>query len=349
MTSKPAVTPLSPHHQIKVPLPSEHHSLTMPQNCLKRRSLSVSYGKVILCGEHGVVYGAKALGMPINDLKMNTTVSLSSSSHHQIKINSSDLSEELTPSLNHAWQLLLAYMKSPQHDSYQDHPSKHQPTFKLEINSEIPLGAGLGASAALCVSMIGSLSAIAGLTIANTTLISLANELEKRFHGTPSGLDVSILTYNSLISFTKNKSPVAIQKPGFFHLALIDCGVRSPTKMMCHLVAQKMTDATNKGDIIRRFNQCHDLMHQAIMTKNIKLMKTAIEKSCLILRELSVVSHILEQTMTTVRQLGATACKPTGSGGAGFILALLPLDVKKRNQLSHALRQKFPLVVDVLL
>ena len=298
------------------------------------RANVVNCGKVILCGEHGVMYGAKALGMPIADLTMTVKVVLNlKASTHQVWLGATDLSAELSPTVAQACQLIgLA-------DQY----------FVVHIHSQVPLGAGLGASAALSLSLIKGLHVFADKSLTKDSLVSMANALEQRFHGTPSGLDVNIIAENTLISFQKSSAPIQIQPPRYFHLALVDSGMRSSTKMMCYLAAHALGDERERAAIVETFNQIHDLMIQAIKTRNLQLISAAVRKCSEQLKELAIVGEVLEAVTAEVMRRGALACKPTGSGGAGFVLAVLPADFHQRQQVLHGLQQQFATVKELVL
>ena len=294
----------------------------------------VSHGKVILCGEHGVVYGAKALGMPIADLTMTVKIVLNLNLVvHQVWLGATDLSAELSPTVAQACQLVGLV------DQY----------FVVHIHSQVPLGAGLGASAALSLSLIKGLHVFADKSLTKQNLVGMANELEQRFHGTPSGLDVNIIAENTLISFQKSSAPIQIQPPKYFHFALVDSGMRSSTKMMCYLAGRTLSDAPQRAAIVQRFNQIHELMIQALKTRSLQLMSSALSACFAQLKELGVVGEVLEAVTTEVIHRGALACKPTGSGGAGYVLALLPHELKPRQQVVAGLQQQFVMVKEFVL
>ena len=293
-----------------------------------------SSGKVILCGDHGVVYGARSLGMPIVQLTMTTKVTSIQSSHHEVVLGSTNLTRELEPSVVKACSL-----------AGLDEKQK----LLVEIHSQIPLGAGLGASAALCLNLLKALYAFQGKVQDVGLLALMANELEKRFHGSPSGLDVSILATKTLISFQKGKPPIPLARPKRFFFALVDSGLRSSTKMMCHMVSRVMAKESKRASVVGSFNQAHDQMVEAIRTKSLAMILESLEVGAELMRELSVVGDAVEVTMDAIKAAGALACKPTGSGGGGFVVALLSDDPDRRKITCKSLRDQFALVKEFVL
>lgn len=298
----------------------------------KRVVRAASHSKVILCGEHGVVYGAKALGLPLPDLTMTVTITATDdgpkvqhAGPHQVKLNATDLSAELAPTVAQASELAGI--------SGQE--------FRVDISSQIPLGAGLGASAALSVNLIKAFHQLTGKALSSATLVALAGELEKRFHGKPSGIDVGILVAGRLISFSRGMPPLRLDPPRHFHLALVDSGVRSSTKMMGYVAAQVMHEASRRQRLVQAFNDVHDLMLRAMAARSYPQMSGAMAAAAELLRELGVMGEVLEDVSRAVLSCGGLACKPTGSGGAGFVLALLPEEASHRSQVVQLLAEKF--------
>ena len=293
-----------------------------------------SSGKVILCGDHGVVYGARSLGMPISQLTMTTKVTSIQSSRHEVALGNSKLTRELEPSVVKACSL-----------AGLDEKQK----FLVEIHSQIPLGAGLGASAALCLNLLKALHAFQGKVQDVGLLALMANELEKRFHGSPSGLDVSILAKKTLISFQKGLPPIPLARPGKFFFALVDSGLRSSTKMMCHMASRVMAKESKRASVVSAFNQTHDQMVEATRKKSLSMMTESLDAGAELMRELSVVGDVLEVTMDAIKTAGALACKPTGSGGGGFVVALLSDDPDRRKTTLELLRDSFAMVKEFVL
>lgn len=291
---------------------------------------STSSGKLILCGEHGVIFGARALGMPILSRTMSLSVeplggqrSERKAREHHIAVNGGDLTQELFPTLKQALGLL----------GLQDTAA-----LEVSVSTEIPLGAGLGASAALSVNMIRALAEMHGMEVSMDRLIECAHHLEKRFHGTPSGVDVHVITQNGLMSFQKHNGSSLLQAPQYFPLGLIDSGVRSSTKMMVSRSSQFFQNGTQ---LVADFNACHDDLVQAIAQKSYESLADALQQAGDLLHRVAVVGEVLEQVMQTLRSLGVRAVKPTGSGGAGYVLALLPLAQGERLELLRKIREVF--------
>ena len=292
---------------------------------------SSAFGKVVLTGEHGVVYGSKAIGMPLTtrsmtmdlqiinqekelNTKANNKKSLFRLSH-RILVAGKDYTNELLPTLLDALDLLSI---------------KTSPIIKISIDSDIPLGAGLGASASMCLNFINSLKIAFNLPLSFDQINQLANKLEQRFHGTPSGLDVSIISHKRLISFEKNKPVSYINQPNYFYLALINSKIYSSTKIMLN----SSNNLINKNSLYKKymidsFNQAHDLIIEGCKNLDHNKIIQSFNLSKRLLKDLKVSNEHLSSIMNKLLNLGVLAVKPTGSGGGGFVLALLPSNVQK--------------------
>ena len=292
---------------------------------------SICYAKLVLSGEHGVVHGAKAVGMPIEvksmtmdielvtkiQSKLNHKSNYDMDSGHQVILNDTDHTKDLLPTLLKALDLLNI--------SSNQKLMPESCRLNIVIKTQIPLAAGLGASAALSINFIKALSRLFNIDITCSTINHLANILEQRFHGKPSGLDVNIISHSCLISFVKGQDPIIISPPKCFNLALIDSKIYSSTKILVKSSTNIITkNLKYKQRIISLFNQAHDLIIDGCLTKNSLHVIKSFELSRTLFTELKLTNYHLNTIMNKIIDLGALAVKPTGSGAGGFVLALLP-------------------------
>lgn len=180
-------------------------------------------GKIHLLGEHAVVYGKPALLTTI-DLRVSVSVipSASEGSHPLKKI--------IEPILKNYFKL------------------KKIPPYKLDVSSQIPIGAGLGSSAAVSSAYIGALLTFLKIKWDKPLLNELAYEAEKVFHGNPSRGDNSTVVYGGLVWFRKETPEVKIIQPLQFtipsklakNFVIINTGKpKESTKEMVEMVSKK--------------------------------------------------------------------------------------------------------------
>ncbi|NBW80996.1 mevalonate kinase, partial [bacterium] len=225
----------------------------------KPQTTGVACGKVILVGEHSAVDGFPAIALPLKSQTLrirfgepiiaqsSETLALSStadnSAWHQcwsltIDEKNVEIAEQerarLTQSLALACELLtIDRQPSNLEDSFSDFVPQ-----RIFIESKLPLGAGMGGSAALSAALIRALSEALQLNLGVDDVSRLANELDGVFHGRASGLDAATVVSDSIIRFQKGKGSEPILNRAGFWLLLIDTGERTATREMVRRVAE---------------------------------------------------------------------------------------------------------------
>jgi mevalonate kinase len=190
------------------------------------------------------------------------------------------------------------------------------------------LGAGVGSSASLCVSVIRGLCQVCGISLTPAKLSALANRLERRFHGNPSGLDTAVVALEQAILFERGRDAEAItvNKPKNSSLpwcfALLDTGVRSPTINMVKLAEPWFKQAGESA--ISRFNAITDSAVRSLRDGDTQLLAKALTECHELLELTGVVTDPVKKMIDLAHNHGALAAKVTGAGGGGCVLALLP-------------------------
>jgi mevalonate kinase len=260
--------------------------------------------KLILAGEHLVVHGYDGLAIPLLDRQ--TTISLRpnfNTSFNGVALNDSKQSE-FQSELKIFCQLLN--LSSDQLAGYG-----------FEVNL-VETGIGLGASASFAVAMLKVLAKFKGEVLTQNQLLEYAAEIEKLYHGNPSGIDHTTIVLEQPILFhgsNKTFNPLQIQLPEFFrtHTELINTGKpKESTKQMVEFVTQKIQSFSTKQ--LDEINAELPKLIQSLEENNLPEFKRIINVYGQFLESLPICTDVIKDQSSQIRTQGGAA-KICGAGG----------------------------------
>jgi len=278
---------------------------------MNRGASGRAHGKVILLGEHAVVYGRPALAAGIE----RGAVAVATGG-----VESSCLSlrgQCLAPGegeLGRAFDALRRALEAA--------------ACRVELSTELPLGAGLGASAALGVATARALiehSPFRGLGPEEklTRVLSAADAWERVFHGNPSGIDAAAAAIGGCFLFSRAGGITPARLLTSLPLSIAVAGPPSSTRAMVERVASLR--AVHPLALERSFDQIGDLVtrgREAVATGALEELGALLDRNQELLCGLGVSTPELERACEQARSAGALGSKLTGSGGGGSVLAL---------------------------
>ncbi len=266
------------------------------------------HGKIILFGEHFVVYGAPAIAAGISN---TAKVTVRRAEDNSI-VTSQRVVEEL--SLAGISNVLSAMGIS---DRYE-----------VRLEGDLPTEGGLGSSAAFCVALVRALADEKGMHLEPEQVNRLAYEGEKAFHGNPSGIDNYIATHRGVLEFTRGRTPLESK---FVPLELerrLDFVVTMTGKIGS---TPKMIES------VRKFKEADEAEFSQLMDEYFKIVREGrkfVEKGKLdeigslmnanhsLLSELGVSDERNEAVVSLAIKAGALGSKLTGGGGGGSCISL---------------------------
>jgi len=278
-------------------------------------------GKIILFGEHAVVYGRPAIAVPVEQVQARAIVSADPRGvSGAVKIQAPDIGLDcLLSDLPNENPLRLAIELVSQELNVS-----HLPACTVRITSTIPLAAGLGSGAAVSVALIRALSAFLGKPLTLERVSAQAYEVEKIYHGKPSGIDNTVVTFAQPVYFARGQ-PIKILRPlKSFTILIADSGIFSPTAVMVGEVnkAWEFEPA--------RFEQLFDSIAvvteaalSAIENGEISTLGLLMNENQGYLERMGVSWPELDKLIENARTAGALGAKLSGAGGGGNMIALV--------------------------
>jgi mevalonate kinase len=258
---------------------------------LTRTGRGRGLGKLILCGEHAVVYGHPALAMAVD---LSTEVTVRPSGATAIHSN---------PRLTEALTLAVG-----------------DTDLSVEIASNVPIGRGMGSSAALAVALVRAMADAAGQPPPNAEeVFERAMPIERVFHGNPSGLDVAVSARGGVIRYRRGDPPLIepIARTPAGQIVVLDTGLTGNTAQLVATVGAQRPDI---DPILARIGSIatmavevldHPPKLGALLTENHRLLK-----------EIGVSTPELDDLVAVALEAGAHGAKLSGAGGGGVVIAL---------------------------
>jgi len=153
---------------------------------------------------------------------------------------------------------------------------------------------------------------------------ALAFEVEKTHHGTPSGIDNMVVTYDRPIYFRQGKEPEPFSIGAPLTLVIGDTGLRSPTSFAVGRVRRRWEQ--DRGQIEAIFDAIGEIVdqaRQAIARGEVARLGLLMDRNQALLKTLGVSSPELEALIEAARQAGAGGAKLSGAGLGGNMIALV--------------------------
>lgn len=271
-----------------------------------KRGIGKSHSKIILIGEHSVVYGYPAIAIPLKKIEIECTIEEAKSNFFY----------DETDTLSVAIFTALKYLK------------KENVKIKYKITSQIPQKRGMGSSAAVSIAAIRAIFNYFRENLEDELLEKLVNTAEIVAHKTPSGLDAKTCLSDKAIRFVKNKGFSYIDLNLDAYLVIADTGIYGNTGE----AIQNVKNLGSKAELsLKKLGRLTDEMTR-ILTGNIENKEEKIKKISKIGEimtaantELGKLNITIEKTELFVKMAienGAAGAKISGGGLGGCVIAL---------------------------
>ena len=278
-------------------------------------------GKVILFGEHAVVYGRPAIAVPVLQVRAKAIVSVDPrSAPGLVKLQAPDIGLETTLSdlpENHPLAAVLLKAASAMKLS-------HIPACNIKITSNIPIAGGMGSGAAVSVAILRAFSASLGHPLSDEQVLEISYEVEVIHHGTPSGIDNTVITYAKPVYFVKGKRIETLRVMQPFSLVVGDTGIQSPTSSVVSDVRKAWESASAQYEsLFDAVGAITAAARKSIETGSIDALGSLMDENQALLQKMGVSSPELDRLIEAARSSGALGAKLSGAGRGGNMIAFV--------------------------
>ena len=280
----------------------------------KKVGVGQAHSKIILIGEHAVVYGYPAISLPLLEVEVTCKVVPAESPWR--------LYEE--DALSMAVYASLEYL------------AIKEACIRCEIDSAIPEKRGMGSSAAISIAAIRAVFDYYQADLPHHVLEILVNRAEMIAHMNPSGLDAKTCLSDQPIRFIKNVGFTELEMDLSAYLVIADTGVYGHTREAIQVVQNKGKDALQ---FLHALGELTQQAEDAISQKDAEGLGRILSQAHLHLREIGVSSPEADSLVETALSHGALGSKMSGGGLGGCIIALAD-NLTHAQELAERLEEK---------
>lgn len=276
-------------------------------------------GKVILVGEHAVVYGRPAIAAPVWQVVATATIAAATPGAGCTLV-ASDLGQALRLADAGDDEPLAVVARL----AFARLGVNHMPDWHIELHSDIPIASGLGSGAALSTALVRAIFAQLGQPAPPAVVSELVYESERFYHGSPSGIDNTVVAYGQPIWFVKGQPPEPFTLATPILLAIADTGIRSPTLLTVGAVREAWLRQRQHYESI--FDAISDLVYaarRALERGDATTLGVLFNENQTLLTSIGVSCDAIETLLAAARAAGALGAKLSGAGGGGNIIALV--------------------------
>lgn len=267
-------------------------------------------------GEHAVVYGRPAIAVPLPRLRARATA--------RFDPNAEDVTVRC------ARGPIVSLTRDPEHPLARTvalalEALGASPThIRAELDSAIPVASGLGSGASVSTAIVRALADLLGRDLPPERLSPIVYEIERIHHGTPSGIDNTVVVYERPVYFVKGQEPRFLAPGAALHLVLADTGVASATR---EAVAAFRRLRQSRPDMVEArldtIGELVDRARDALTAGDAPRLGQLLDAVHEVLAELDVSNEALDRLVAAARAAGALGAKLTGAGRGGHAIALV--------------------------
>jgi len=276
------------------------------------------FAKTILFGEHFVVQGSHAIGA---SLSKEMKVKITPSEELKLNIKTGQIVLDASRAILDSFDLSGNYL--------------------IEVETDIPSGAGMGWSAAFSVALVRAAAVEKGTFLDWEEVAERAYAGEKVFHGNPSGIDNTLASRKGAILFKRGEKPVPIELKEPLHILIMHTGKMGITKDLVAGVAKiKEEKPEFFSDLMEKEEKLVFEAKVALESGDLEKLGALMDLNQEYLRQVGVSAPELEKVISVAKNSGALGAKLTGAGGGGCAIALFK-SKKDTDSIRHSIGTKY--------
>ncbi len=279
------------------------------------------FGKIILFGEHFVVYGLPSIASAIGD---RTVAKIEPSDRYELvdsRPATEGYKEKKKGEMERSMKLLMEFMKI----DVVENP------VRITLSGDLFCTSGIGASAAMATSVARAFSDLYGLGLDDEKINAISYEAEKGSAGTPSGIDNTCATYGGLLWFVKDMSGggsntmARIRLPNPVEVVLGSTGISQETReIVADVRKQKEEDPGKFGKLFSDYSRIAASAKNALEGGDLVKVGKLMDMNHDLLRQMSLSCREAEEIIAAANAAGALGAKISGTGRGGYTICLTP-------------------------
>lgn len=281
---------------------------------VKEQGIGTSHAKIILMGEHSVVYGQPAIALPLPDVKLTVTLTPSDQGQTVTSRYFTGDWHDLPPVMQGVRQLIATLV---------EHFDGNADCWHLNIDSQLPAERGMGSSAATAVAIVRAFFDYYDTPLSRHELLALADVGEQITHRSPSGLDAATVSSKTPLYYIKGHEGTPIPMNLQATMVIADTGVKGATKEAIMAVQELLkTDHEHAQTHIEHLGQLVDNSRQFLAKGEVFKLGTTLNAAQQDLQALQVSDDQLDHLIDVAIHHGALGAKLTGGGRGGCMFAI---------------------------
>jgi mevalonate kinase len=295
-------------------------------------SIGCAPAKVILFGEHAVVYGYPAIAVPVTEVQARALVEPGPPGQGVV-VAASDLDRRVAVRGAPADEPLACIVRCTLEAMHR--PA--EPDLTIHVASTVPLARGMGSGAAVSTAIVRALAGHFHYWLPSQAISDLVYQSERIYHGTPSGIDNTVVAFEKPVYFVKDVTREVFWVGRPFLLAVADTGIASPTReVVGDLRQRREVDPDYYRPRFERVGEIARQARAAIAQGQLEPLGRLMDENHGLLQEIGVSCPELDRLVIAAREGGALGAKLSGAGRGGNVIALV--DEASRGRVDLMLR-----------